>query len=252
MRKFLAIIAVTTLVISCSKSTEDLAPQATKKIKRVDYQNGNYAEVTYQPDGKVKTVVNKMNQYVYTKTFTHTPGKVSYLSVLGGKKNEIGEYTIVSGKVSSFTWTYFDANEAPIATYTETYSYNAQGLLSKRLFQNGYYYTFSYNKDGDCIEHIYYDANDVPNNKYIHAYTTQDDRFPWFTEDDDSGSGFLFPARSKHLRKSTKALNMLNNGSVIYDYQIQHQLDKDGYVVKSVFTNLVDNNSSYSVMNVFE
>ena len=250
MKKFIAFMAAATLLVSCSKDADQLYIPATKKMKRVVYENGNYAEVNYDESGKVKTVVNKAGVYLYTKTFTHSPGTISYLSVLNGKKTEVGDFTIVNGKVTDFTWTYFDAYEAPINTFHETYEYNVQGLLSKHNYDDGSFYIYTYNNEGDLMEQVYHDVNGTPTDKFTYSYTSLVDKFPWFSEDDDSGHAFLFPAESKHLEKGL-IHTKLPGGTINYEYSISHELDKDGYVVKSVFIKTAGSPGGYTVMNEY-
>jgi hypothetical protein len=232
------------MLASCSKDSEQLNSSVTKKLTRMNYEGGDYVDVKYQPDGKVSQVITKMSSNLYTKTFTHTPGMVSYLLTLEGKKNEIGDFTIVNGKVTEFTWTYYDAYESPIKTFHEFFEYNAKGLLSKHTYDNGDYNTFSYSAEGDLIERKYHE-NGIATALFIYTYGSAENKFPWFSEDDNSGHGFFFPAESKHLRTGIKKINV-PNGTLAYEYKITHETDGDGYATKSLFNNLMGG-GAYSV-----
>ncbi len=237
MKKFISFLIISSVLLaSCKKDKTDVvapgAPAVPSKKLAHSTMNGDLT-LTYNADGTLRTLdkVVAFGPYHFTTTYSYSPGKVNYLAMLNGKKSEIGEYTIVNGRPTTFVWTYFDAFENPLATYTETFKYNAKGLLAEHQFGPVVHTLYTYDANDNLVTAVYYNDQGIAESKTEYTYGNQKDLFPAMNYMSSDGEGFLLPAYSKYLPVTQKGTNLLTN-TIEFENSFTYTLDADGYVIK--------------------
>ncbi len=259
MKKTFSLLAITATLffVSCKKENIDQPggggnqqPLVVKKLVATNV-SGYSNTITYNVNGMPSKITRTdMQNNIYDFIFTYSPGKANYVSNYNGKKSEVGEITLVNGKATTFVWTYFDAFENPINTFTETFGYNAKGLLSKRDFgSNNVFTTYSYDNNDNVIESIYHSQGQAES-KSEFTYTNKKDLFPSFGLFDSYVMGFFLPAKAKNLMTSRKGTDLLTN-TVSYHETYAYDLDSDGYVTKGTIHSVLTN-QDYIWTNTFQ
>lgn len=260
MKNFFSIsfLAATLLFVSCKKEAVNNPgngnpgngnPVPSKKLVASTINGKN--TLTYNPDGTPNQIIIDHGTYVYKKVFSYSAGKASYISWLGNKKGEVGEYTLVNGKAVAFQWTYFDAFEAPIGTYNETYTYNAKGLVEKHFYNNGMYWQLDYDASNNVTVMTYRDAQGQALEKTEYTYGNQPDLSPAFGYLTNWGHGFFLSPYSKHLPVSEKSTDLVTQ-QVTGNATISYELDAHGYVLKGKWHGLLPGNIDYEWTNSFQ
>ena len=257
MKKIFSLAIIACLAFaSCSKEKTDSNPgnpgnPVSKKLTHTTV-NGDI-NLSYNADGTLHDMTRVIGAYTYKYIYTYSPGKVNYVSnqqtPTGWKKSEIGEYTIANGRPTTFVWTYFDAYENPISTFTESFIYNAKGLLARRNFTGNVHSIYTYDAQDNMILSEYYDDMNVNTGKTEYTYGSQKDLFPGLNWVRSYGDGFFLPQISKNLPLTQKGTDLVTN-TISYHTTFTYVLDADGYVKTGKADDAVSG-TSYSWDNIF-
>lgn len=248
---FILFLAACFLLGSCKKETFN-EPVTGHVVSKKLLQSSMYGNtvLSYNADGTLKKIDVTTASYVYRKEFSYAPGKVSYMTWIGSLKDQVGEYTIVNGKATAYVWTYFAANGDPIATYNESFVYNANGLLEKRTYGNGDYTTFNYDSKGNLILSTAFTQGQA-SSKIEYTYTNQPDRFPAYGFFYTWGEGFVLPPMSKFLPVTQKKTDLVT-AQVSYEGTLNYDLDADGYVLKGNWHSISGGYADWEWTNTFQ
>jgi hypothetical protein len=181
---------------------------ADKTLKKYTV-NGGYWEFTYQP-----------NKVIETYYFNNI--KRGYVV------NEL-----LNGIAQKQTTIYYDVNGAVSNTYTDTYTYNTKGLLSKEEFtQDGNYAgtaNWTYDNNDDLINYFATDKNGatISNSNYEYDLNLPE-KSGSFGQFNSSATGSMFPKKSKHLVKKQTVVSSNEH------YFFTYTLDASGYVLSSI------------------
>ena len=235
MKKSISFIVFASLLLlaSCQKdAVENPGGGSGAPLKKLVQTtvSGNMSLV-YNADGTLKQTTKVTQGYTYVKNFDYAPGKVSYITLQGGKKLETGEYTMVNGKAVSVSLTYYDAYEDPYLTRTKTFQYNIKGLLEKVTYYDGSYSIFIYDANSNLTERTYYNNQGQGLNKSEFFYGSQKDLSPRFGFFEFSGESFLTSPYATYLPVKWKETDLLT-AQVTYEDVMQYELDAQGYVLK--------------------
>ena len=228
----LVIFAAALLPLSCTKDTigNQSAGVVSKKMRETNI-TGGLVKITYNPDGRPAVISCQQGPNKYTKTYSYSTGKISYVLMMDNKKAELGAYTLVGGKITAYKGTAFDYQELPVAYYSEAYLYNEKGLLQKHTF-NDAYSEYEYDGGDNLTKTSHFNSQGQPTTTVTYTYTNQEDLFPGLGYYNTDGSGFFLPAFSKYLPASKK-VTKVSSGEVTMMGHFSYVLDADGYVIKS-------------------
>lgn len=254
MKKTLSLltIAASLLIVSCKKETTPSPVNQTVTKKLAQSTLNPNSSFTYNADGTLhELITNKPSGDVSKKTMTYSPGKITYLWTYNGKKDEVGEYTMVNGKAMAFTWTHYAANGDPIKTYNESFAYNAKGLLEKHVFNDGAFWLYQYDGNDNIASATYHNAQQQAISKTVYTYGNQLDRFPMFGYFNSWGAGFFVPLYSKYLPVALESTDLLTQ-TVTYKGTFSYELDAAGYVTKGAWHKIISPGNDYSWVNVYQ
>jgi len=246
------LVSASLLLFSCSKQ-KDLPSDGntgTSAKKLVQSTINNLNALYYNPDGTIKQIDRTISSEIYSKHFTYSNSKVSYIGYLKTIKAETGEYSLVNGKIVAFDWITHDAFGLPITSYHETFTYNSRGLLDKHMFDNGNYAVLEYDEKDNLVKSTYFESGQA-SKITEYTYTSIPDKFHWFGFFDCYGEGFFKPAYAKFLPASEK-ITKLSTGEVTYFVTFTYELDSQGYMVKASADQHIAGYPSYQWTNVFQ
>lgn len=233
---FISVTAFSLLLISCSKSNNDVLPPASgaDKIKtwvtngltmHYSYDNqGRLVQLDYS-DGAKKSYAYEQGKIIY-KYYDNTGAMVSHKEIFLG----------ADGKVVKELFPLKPGNQI-------TYTYDSDHNLEKYSFQNNithYYYLYFFsNGNLDSIRR--FNANDqwISSSRYTY-YTDKKN-----TLSSDNEGLFFKPHISNNLLKTEE--NYYADGSTPYSYNYSYEFDDKGRVIKY---NVYQSGSVISVQNI--
>ena len=235
-RVLFSAIAVSILLLSCSKKNDNAGPKppVTIKGKKLVFSDLNYpTNFTYNANGSLKELSFPAWGYDYKYSFGYSADSVNYVAMntSTGKKSEIGTYWITNGKATGISWWTCNAGGEPIWNYNDGIFYNAGGLVEKHTYEGGVYSLFYYDGNGDLVKKDYIDEHGTITATSVFTYYDKEDKFPWFGPLDAWFQSFFITPLAKHLLKKrvhTDLVDPSNTGEINYAYEF----DADGYVIK--------------------
>lgn len=259
MKKKLPLIvtAMSILLFSCKKETiespEPVPVVVNKKIVTTTFYSSLGATFEYNADGTLKLILDKRNWGTYQYTFSYQPGKV----IITGRNvatNIIFEtYNVIlnaKGYASTCERTIYDNNGNPLYTDNIQYKYNADDLLEQSEEIGDYKIKYVYNSQQELVKSEYYDGAGNLKDYTEFQYGTTPDRFAAIGPASFSWFNFFLPARNKHLVTQSKQVNVVLN-KVNWDCSFTYELDKDGYVKKSIVDNTLPGGTDWEWINTW-
>lgn len=236
------------LFLTACKKDKDVqlpAPPPQKTIKQTTLDEQWTFE--YNANGTIK---ERMIGNAYREMFSYSAGKVDVETRVDGQLSGKATMPIVNGKPTQLTWTNYNDMGQPTTSYTETFEFNAKGLLQKRVYSSGEYNKYEYNAAGDLMLLTSFDDLGQPYSITEYTYVDKEDKHPQFTYLNTNLYGFFFPRLAIHLPLSEKRTNVQTN-MIAFNMSFTYEFDSDGYVTAGFGHSLSANHSDRNWVNAY-
>lgn len=248
MKKLFSILAVVTIMASCSKSKEDVPGIPSKQLAQIKMDFGNNTDYTYDGKGRIVKVVSgdiEITTEYGSNTVTQTTRQVS-LNFTGSK---ITHNLDAKGRAINGTGTIQLDPNLPVHNMQLTETYDAAGFLTRIdvSIENGQNSFYEYYwLDGNVTEIKTFYNNQFDGKSKFYYPTKVPNKINTSIGDAQFFIGAAFAGKlNSYLPEKTEQYS--KTGTLTSTVNHQYEIDSEGFPVKRTVTGSGGSNIHYFI-----